>query len=189
MNGTVKVNEVIGRISKHIYGHFQEHLGRGIYDGIWVGKDSEIDHVEGIRTDVLKALQALHIPVLRWPGGCFADEYHWANGVGDLSERKPMVNTHWGGTVESNAFGTHEFMRLCELLECEPYICGNVGSGSVQELAEWIEYITFPKGTPMSDWRIQNGKQEPWELTYVGVGNESLGMWWKYDARVLCRLI
>ena len=175
MNGTVKVNEVIGRISKHIYGHFQEHLGRGIYDGIWVGKDSSIDHIEGIRTDVLKALQALHIPVLRWPGGCFADEYHWANGVGDLSERKPMVNTHWGGTVESNAFGTHEFMALCELLECEPYICGNVGSGSVQELADWVEYMTFPKGTPMSDWRIKNGKQEPWKLTYVGVGNESWG--------------
>ncbi|MGG0594710.1 alpha-N-arabinofuranosidase [Bacillus altitudinis] len=175
MNGTVKVNEVIGTISKHIYGHFQEHLGRGIYDGIWVGKDSSIDHIEGIRTDVLKALQALHIPVLRWPGGCFADEYHWANGVGDLSERKPMVNTHWGGTVESNAFGTHEFMALCELLECEPYICGNVGSGSVQELADWVEYMTFPKGTPMSDWRIKNGKQEPWKLTYVGVGNESWG--------------
>ncbi|MBS4742108.1 alpha-N-arabinofuranosidase [Bacillus safensis] len=175
MKGTVKVNDVIGRISKHIYGHFQEHLGRGIYDGIWVGKDSEIDHIEGIRTDVLKALQALHIPVLRWPGGCFADEYHWANGVGEMSERKPMVNTHWGGTVESNAFGTHEFMALCELLECEPYICGNVGSGSVQELADWVEYMTFPKGTPMSDWRIQNGKQEPWKLTYVGVGNESWG--------------
>lgn len=175
MKGTVKVNDVIGRISKHIYGHFQEHLGRGIYDGIWVGKNSEIDHIEGIRTDVLKALQALHIPVLRWPGGCFADEYHWANGVGDLSERKPMVNTHWGGTVESNEFGTHEFMKLCELLECEPYICGNVGSGTVQELADWVEYITFPKGTPMSDWRIQNGKQEPWDLTYVGVGNESWG--------------
>ncbi|MGG1417514.1 alpha-L-arabinofuranosidase AbfB [Bacillus subtilis] len=161
-----------GTINKNIYGHFAEHLGRGIYEGIWVGTDSDIPNINGIRKDVLEALKQLHIPVLRWPGGCFADEYHWANGVGD---RKTMLNTHWGGTIESNEFGTHEFMMLCELLECEPYICGNVGSGTVQEMAEWIEYMTFEEGTPMSDCRKQNGREEPWKLKYFGVGNENWG--------------
>lgn len=161
-----------GTINKNIYGHFAEHLGRGIYEGIWVGTDSDIPNINGIRKDVLEALKQLHIPVLRWPGGCFADEYHWANGVGD---RKTMLNTHWGGTIESNEFGTHEFMMLCELLECEPYICGNVGSGTVQEMSEWIEYMTFEEGTPMSDWRKQNGREEPWKLKYFGVGNENWG--------------
>ncbi|MDS9996558.1 alpha-N-arabinofuranosidase [Bacillus atrophaeus] len=161
-----------GTINKNIYGQFAEHLGRGIYEGIWVGKDSEIPHVNGVRKDVLEALKRLQIPVLRWPGGCFADEYHWANGVGD---RKSMLNTHWGGTIESNEFGTHEFMMLCDMLECEPYICGNVGSGTVQEMSEWVEYMTFEGGTPMSDWRKQNGREDPWKLTYFGVGNENWG--------------
>lgn len=154
----IQTDIVKGTINKNIYGHFAEHLGRGIYEGIWVGTDSNIPNINGIRKDVLEALKQLNIPVLRWPGGCFADEYHWANGVGD---RKTMLNTHWGGTIESNEFGTHEFMMLCELLECEPYICGNVGSGTVQEMAEWIEYMTFEEGTPMSDWRKQNGREEP----------------------------
>ncbi len=168
----IQTDIVKGTINKNIYGHFAEHLGRGIYEGIWVGTDSNIPNINGIRKDVLEALKQLNIPVLRWPGGCFADEYHWANGVGD---RKTMLNTHWGGTIESNEFGTHEFMMLCELLECEPYICGNVGSGTVQEMAEWIEYMTFEEGTPMSDWRKQNGREEPWKLTYFGVGNENWG--------------
>lgn len=168
----IQTDIVKGTINKNIYGHFAEHLGRGIYEGIWVGTDSDIPNINGIRKDVLEALKQLHIPVLRWPGGCFADEYHWANGVGD---RKTMLNTHWGGTIESNEFGTHEFMMLCELLECEPYICGNVGSGTVQEMAEWIEYMTFEEGTPMSDWRKQNGREEPWKLKYFGVGNENWG--------------
>ncbi|SDK19280.1 alpha-N-arabinofuranosidase [Sediminibacillus albus] len=162
-------------INKNIYGHFAEHLGRGIYEGIWVGEDSAIANTKGIRNDVLEALKKLDIPVLRWPGGCFADEYHWKDGVGPREDRKRMVNTHWGGVVENNHFGTHEFMLLCELLGAEPYICGNVGSGTVQEMSEWVEYITFNGESPMANWRAENGKKDPWKLNYFGVGNESWG--------------
>lgn len=164
-----------GTISRYIYGHFAEHLGRCIYEGFWVGEDSPIPNTNGIRNDIVEALKKLNIPVLRWPGGCFADEYHWKNGVGPRSERKTMLNTHWGGVVETNHFGTHEFMELCEMLGCEPYISGNVGSGSVQEMQEWIEYMTLEKGTPMSEWRIKNGRKEPWKLKFFGIGNESWG--------------
>ncbi|WP_077619388.1 alpha-N-arabinofuranosidase [Bacillus sinesaloumensis] len=164
-----------GKINRNIYGHFAEHLGRCIYEGIWVGEDSSIPNTEGIRNDVLAALKNIKIPVLRWPGGCFADEYHWKDGVGPKENRKRMVNTHWGGVVENNHFGTHEFMLLCELLECEPYICGNVGSGTVQEMAEWVEYMTFEGESPMANWRRENGREEPWKLTYFGVGNENWG--------------
>ncbi|UJW59237.1 alpha-N-arabinofuranosidase [Bacillus sp. A116_S68] len=164
-----------GKISKHIYGHFSEHLGRCIYEGLWVGEDSEIPNTDGIRNDVLAALKELNIPVLRWPGGCFADEYHWKDGIGPREKRKRMVNTHWGGVVENNHFGTHEFMRLCELLDTEPYICGNVGSGTVQEMSEWVEYMTFGGESPMSAWRQGNGQKDPWKLKYFGVGNENWG--------------
>ncbi|MEH7373537.1 alpha-N-arabinofuranosidase [Neobacillus drentensis] len=164
-----------GKINKNIYGHFAEHLGRCIYEGIWVGEDSSIPNTKGIRNDVLAALKNIKVPVLRWPGGCFADEYHWKDGVGPSEGRKRMVNTHWGGVVENNHFGTHEFMLLCELLECEPYICGNVGSGTVQEMSEWVEYMTFEGESPMANWRRENGRDEPWELKYFGVGNENWG--------------
>lgn len=163
------------KISKHIYGHFAEHLGRCIYEGVWVGEDSHIPNTNGIRNDVVEALKKINIPVLRWPGGCFADEYHWKDGVGPRNNRKRMVNTHWGGVVENNHFGTHEFMMLCQMLETEPYICGNVGSGTVQEMSEWVEYMTFDGESPMADWRQENGKKEPWKLTYFGVGNENWG--------------
>ena len=163
------------KISKHIYGHFSEHLGRGIYEGLWVGEDSDIPNTNGIRNDVLEALRKINVPVLRWPGGCFADEYHWKDGVGPREKRKKMINTHWGGVVEDNSFGTHEFMMLCEMLECEPYICGNVGSGTVQEMSEWVEYITFDGESPMANWRRENGREDPWRLKYFGVGNESWG--------------
>lgn len=164
-----------GTISKHIYGHFAEHLGRCIYEGIWVGEDSPIPNVNGIRKDVLEALKHIQIPVLRWPGGCFADEYHWKDGIGPRETRKKMVNTHWGGVTENNHFGTHEFLMLCELLECEPYICGNVGSGTVQEMSEWVEYMTFGGESPMANLRAENGRKEPWKLKYFGVGNENWG--------------
>ncbi|WP_042456056.1 alpha-N-arabinofuranosidase [Neobacillus dielmonensis] len=164
-----------GKINKNIYGHFAEHLGRCIYGGIWVGEDSLIPNTMGIRNDVLEALKEINIPVLRWPGGCFADEYHWKDGVGPKENRKRMVNTHWGGVVENNHFGTHEFMLLCELLGCEPYICGNVGSGTVQEMSEWVEYMTFDGESPMANWRRENGREKPWKLTYFGVGNENWG--------------
>lgn len=164
-----------GKINKNIYGHFAEHLGRCIYEGIWVGKDSPIPNTDGIRNDVVEALKELKIPVLRWPGGCFADEYHWMDGIGPYEDRPKMVNTHWGGVVENNHFGTHEFMRLCDLIGTEPYICGNVGSGTVKEMQQWIEYMTFDGVSPMSALRKENGREEPWKLKYFGVGNENWG--------------
>lgn len=162
-------------ISRHIYGHFAEHLGRCIYEGIWVGEDSPIPHTRGIRQDVVQALRAINIPVLRWPGGCFADEYHWKDGIGPRTARPSMVNTHWGGVTENNHFGTHEFFDLCDQLGCAPYICGNVGSGSVQEMQQWVEYATLEGSSPMADWRRANGRAQPWTLPYFGVGNENWG--------------
>ena len=162
-------------INRHIYGHFAEHLGRGIYGGLWVGADSPIPNINGARKDVVDALKRLNIPNLRWPGGCFADEYHWMDGIGPVARRPKMINTHWGGVVEDNSFGTHEFLNLCELLGTEPYICGNVGSGSVEEMSKWVEYVTFDGESPMANLRRQNGRQEPWKVKYWGVGNENWG--------------
>ncbi|MDF2922162.1 MAG: alpha-N-arabinofuranosidase [Paenibacillaceae bacterium] len=172
---SVQSGATAGRINRNIYGHFAEHLGRCIYEGIWVGKASPIPHTNGIRNDVVKALKQLNIPVLRWPGGCFADEYHWKDGVGPADNRPRMVNTHWGGTVENNHFGTHEFMELCAQLGTEPYINGNVGSGTVYEMQQWVEYLTFDGESPMSNWRREHGRAEPWRVKYFGVGNESWG--------------
>jgi alpha-L-arabinofuranosidase len=163
------------KIDRNIYGHFSEHLGHCIYEGFWVGEDSPIPNTRGIRNDLVAALKAIRIPVLRWPGGCFADEYHWMDGIGPRETRPSMINTHWGGVTESNAFGTHEFMDLCEQLDCEPYICGNLGSGSVQEMQQWVEYITSDAISPMTNLRKQNGREAPWKLTYFGVGNENWG--------------
>lgn len=162
-------------IPKEIYGQFAEHLGTCIYGGLWVGKDSPIPNTDGYRTDVLNALKELHVPVLRWPGGCFADEYHWMDGIGPKEQRPKMVNNNWGGTIEDNSFGTHEFFNLCELLGCEPYLSGNVGSGTVEELAKWVEYITSEGDSPMANLRRKNGRDKSWNLKYLGVGNESWG--------------
>jgi alpha-N-arabinofuranosidase len=162
-------------INKNIYGHFAEHLGTCIYGGLWVGENSPIPNTNGYRNDVLEALKKLQIPVLRWPGGCFADEYHWMDGIGILEKRPKMVNNNWGGTVEDNSFGTHEFLNLCELLGCEPYISGNVGSGTVEELAKWVEYMTSDGDSPMANLRRQNGRDKAWKVKYLGVGNESWG--------------
>ena len=164
-----------GTISRHIYGHFAEHLGRCIYDGIWVGEDSSIPNVRGIRTDIVEALKAIGIPNLRWPGGCFADTYHWRHGIGPRIDRPSMVNVHWGGNTEDNSFGTHEFLDLCDQLGCEPYICGNVGSGTIQEMAEWVEYVNSDADSPVTQTRGRNGRAEPWGVTYWGVGNENWG--------------
>ncbi len=171
----INPNQKISKISKDIYGHFAEHLGRCIYNGIFVGKNSKIPNVNGMRSDVVNALKEMGIPVLRWPGGCFADEYHWKDGIGSLENRKKMVNTNWGGVVEDNSFGTHEFFELCEQLGCDAYVNGNVGSGSVQEMNEWIEYMTFDGISPMAQLRRENGREKPWKLKYFGVGNESWG--------------
>jgi len=162
-------------ISRNIYGHFAEHLGRCIYAGIWVGPDSSIPNTRGIRNDIVEALKKIKIPVLRWPGGCFADEYHWKDGIGPPPQRPTMVNTHWGMVTENNHFGTHEFLDLCEQLGCEPYIAGNLGSGTVQEMQQWVEYITFDGISPMADLRRANGREKPWHLKYFGIGNENWG--------------
>ena len=164
-----------GHINPEIYGHFSEHLGRCIYEGLYVGENSEIPNVHGMRKDVVDALKDMKIPVLRWPGGCFADEYHWRDGIGPKETRKKMVNTHWGGVTEDNSFGTHEFFELCEQIGCKTYINGNVGSGSVQEMSEWVEYMTFDGVSPMAELRKQNGHEKPWKVDYFGVGNENWG--------------
>jgi len=162
-------------VNKNIYGHFAEHLGRGIYEGIWVGPDSPIPNTRGIRNDVVAALKQLDIPVLRWPGGCFADEYHWKDGIGPRDKRPSMINTHWGGVVEDNSFGTHEFMDLVEQLGTDAYITGNVGSGTPQEMMEWVEYMTSDAVSPMANLRRQNGREKPWHVPYFGIANEPWG--------------
>jgi len=162
-------------ISRHIYGHFSEHLGHCIYGGYWVGETSSIPNTRGIRNDIVEALKKTQIPNLRWPGGCFADEYHWTDGIGPCEQRPKMINTHWGGVTEDNSFGTHEFLDLCEQLGAEPYICGNVGSGSVEEMSKWVEYINSDGVNPMADVRRKNGRDKPWNVKYWGVGNENWG--------------
>jgi alpha-N-arabinofuranosidase len=171
----INVDHKKSTINKNIYGHFSEHLGRCIYEGLWVGLDSPIPNTNGMRNDVVEALKKIKLPVLRWPGGCFADEYHWKDGIGPKENRKKMINTHWGGVVEDNSFGTHEFMELCNQVGCEPYINGNLGSGTVQEMSEWIEYMTFEGVSPMADLRKANGQEKPWKVKYFGVGNENWG--------------
>ena len=164
-----------GTISRNIFGHFSEHLGRCIYQGLFVGKDSPIPNVNGMRADVVQALKKIGVPVLRWPGGCFADEYHWEDGIGPQEGRKRMVNTHWGGVVEDNSFGTHEFLELCDQLGCEPYINANVGSGTIREMAEWVEYLNSAGDSTVVKKRWANGRKDPWGVKFWGVGNESWG--------------
>lgn len=172
---SIQADRPVSKIHKEIYGHFSEHLGRCIYGGFYVGEDSPIPNVRGIRSDVVEALRGIRIPVLRWPGGCFADEYHWMDGIGPKESRKKMINTHWGGVTEDNSFGTHEYFDLCSQLGCEAYVNGNLGSGTVQEMSEWVEYITLDGVSPMADLRKKNGREKPWELSFFGVGNENWG--------------
>jgi alpha-N-arabinofuranosidase len=163
-------------INRHIYGHFAEHLGRCIYDGFYVGENNtKIPNTNGVRNDIVEALKKLKIPNLRWPGGCFADTYHWKDGVGPKDKRPSIVNTWWGGVTENNSFGTHDFLNMCELLGTEPYLAGNIGSGTVQELTDWVQYVNFSGKSPMSDWRRQNGRDKPWKVKFWGVGNEAWG--------------
>ncbi|MDE1191763.1 MAG: hypothetical protein PW786_06465 [Arachidicoccus sp.] len=162
-------------INRNIYGMFSEHLGRGIYDGLWTDSAVTVKKQDRIRLDVVDALREIKIPNLRWPGGCFADEYHWQDGVGEPSKRPKMVNTNWGGVTEDNSFGTHEFLELCSLLNTQPYITGNLGSGTVQEMSQWVEYLNFDGISPMTELRKKNGRTEPWNGQFFGVGNESWG--------------
>lgn len=162
-------------INKNIYGQFSEHLGHCIYQGIWVGEESLIPNTKGIRNDVINALKEIQVPVLRWPGGCFADEYHWKNGIGPRETRPKMINTNWGGVTEDNSFGTHEFLDFCQLIGAEPYISMNIGSGTVEEASQWIEYLNSDNESPMTQLRRKNGREKPWNVKYVGIGNEPWG--------------
>ncbi len=152
-----------------------EHLGRNVYEGIWVGEGSSIPNTRGYRNDVLAALKKLRVPVLRWPGGCFADEYHWRDGIGPRDKRPHRVNTFWGGVIEPNEFGTHEFFELAEMLGTKTYLAVNVGSGTVAEMSQWVEYITSPSQSSLANERRANGRDKPWKIDYIGVGNEPWG--------------
>ena len=163
------------KIDKEIYGQFAEHLGRCIYGGIYVGEQSDIPNIHGFREDVVGALEDMKIPVLRWPGGCFADTYHWKDGIGPKQDRPSIINVNWGGATEDNSFGTHEFLDFCNLIHAEPYINLNVGSGTVQEAADWIEYVNSSNVSPMTKLRKKNGRDKPWHVNYWGIGNETWG--------------
>ena len=164
------------KINRHIYGHFAEHLGHCIYGGFYVGENNaRIANTRGVRNDVVDALKKLKVPNLRWPGGCFADTYHWKDGIGSKEKRPSLVNKWWGGVTEDNSFGTHDFLDLCERIGAEPYLAGNVGSGTVQEYADWIQYVNFDKDSPMSKLRKLNGREAPWKVRFWGVGNEVWG--------------
>jgi alpha-N-arabinofuranosidase len=171
----VRTDNEIGKIRPELHGQFAEHLGSCIYGGIWVGKDSPIANINGFRKQVIEYLKELEVPVLRWPGGCFADDYHWQEGIGPVKQRPRRPNLNWGNVIDDNSFGTHEFIGLCRLIGAEPYLAGNVGSGSPTELREWLEYCNFPSGTTLSDLRASNGSVEPFHVRYWGVGNESWG--------------
>lgn len=171
----ILADEPIGTIQPEIYGHFAEHLGGCVDEGIWVGPDSKIPNIDGLRTGVVEALRKLRVPVLRWPGGCFADDYHWMDGIGPREKRPRTVNLWWGHTIEDNAFGTHEFLRLCELIGAKPYLAGNLGSGSVREMRDWVEYCNFSGDTTLARMRRTNGREAPFGVRYWGVGNENWG--------------
>ena len=173
--GTLKADQPGAPISRYIYGQFSEHLGRGIYDGVWVGEDSKIPNVRGIRSDVVAALKDAHVPIIRWPGGCFADEYHWRDGIGPRDQRPVRKNNWWGGSPETNAFGTHEFMDFVEQVGADPYVSINVGSSNPTEMREWIEYMTSPGDDTLAQERRKNGRDKPFHVPVVGIGNESWG--------------
>jgi alpha-L-arabinofuranosidase len=172
----VHASEAELTINKNIYGHFAEHLGHCIYDGIYVGEgNSKIPNTQGVRNDIIDALKKLKVPNLRWPGGCFADTYHWQDGIGPKANRPKMVNVWWGGVTEDNSFGTHDFLNMCEAIGASPYLAGNVGSGTVKELSDWVNYVNFDGVSPMSTLRKQNGREKPWSVSMWGVGNEAWG--------------
>jgi alpha-N-arabinofuranosidase len=173
---TINADQAKHQINKHIYGHFAEHLGACIYGGLYVGEsNTKIPHVNGVRKDVIEALKKMKIPNLRWPGGCFADTYHWKDGIGPKAQRPSIVNAWWGGVTEDNSFGTHDFLNMCKELGTEPYLAGNVGSGTVKELADWVQYVNHNGVSPMANLRKENGAEKAWGVKYWGVGNEAWG--------------
>jgi alpha-N-arabinofuranosidase len=174
-SAVIHADQLGAKIDRHIFGQFAEHLGRGIEEGVWVGEDSPIPNVRGIRKDVTAALRELHVPVVRWPGGCFADEYHWRDGIGPRAQRPATLNTNWGGVPESNAFGTHEFLDFVDMIGADAYINGNLGTGSAREMAEWLQYMTSDRPTSLTAERARNGHPKPWKIAYFAVGNEAWG--------------
>jgi len=175
VTATIHADQPGAKIDRHIYGQFAEHLGRGIYEGVWVGPKSKIPNTRGFRNDVVAALRDLHVPVVRWPGGCFADEYHWRDGIGPRAKRPVTLNTNWGGVPETNEFGTHEFLDFAELIGADAYINANLGTGSPREMAEWLQYMTSDKPTALTAERARNGHPKPWKISYFAVGNEAWG--------------
>ncbi|NLS25355.1 Intracellular exo-alpha-L-arabinofuranosidase 2 [Sphingomonas sp. S2M10] len=172
---TVHGDKPGAKYDRRIFGQFAEHLGTGIYGGLWVGTDSKIPNVKGFRRDVIDALKAINVPVIRWPGGCFADEYHWREGIGPRAKRPVKVNTNWGGVTEDNAVGTNEFMDFTEVVGAEAYVSGNVGTADPSEMAEWVEYMTSPTKSTIANQRRANGRDKPWKLPMFGIGNELWG--------------
>ena len=172
---TVHADQTGPVISRDIFGQFAEQLGTGIYGGVWVGPNSKIPNVRGMRTDVVQALRAIKVPNVRWPGGCFADAYHWRNGIGATEKRPITYNSSWGQPLEPNAFGTHEFMDFIEQIGSEAYLTVNVGTGSPQEAADWLEYMSTDQPTALGDERVTNGRKAPWRVKFLGIGNESWG--------------
>jgi len=175
MELSIDASKTGAKIDRNIFGQFAEHLGHGVYEGIWVGPDSTIPNTRGIRSDVVAALKALKVPNVRWPGGCFADEYHWRKGIGPADRRAITLNPNWGGVIEPNTFGTHEFLDFVEQIGSEAYISVNVGSGTPQEAAEWLEYLTSAQPTTLAKERAANGHPAPYNIAYLGIGNESWG--------------
>jgi alpha-N-arabinofuranosidase len=172
---TIHADRPGAKIDRHIYGQFAEHLGRGIYEGVWVGPKSKIPNTRGFRNDVVAALRDLHVPVVRWPGGCFADEYHWRDGIGPRAKRPVTLNTNWGGVPETNEFGTHEFLDFAQMIGADAYINANLGTGSPQEMAQWLQYMTSDRPTALTAERARNGHPAPWKIAYFAVGNEAWG--------------
>src|SRR5690242_20558419 len=170
---TVEASKAGAKIDRNIFGQFAEHLGHGVYEGIWVGPGSPIPNTRGIRNDVVAALKAIKVPNVRWPGGCFADEYHWRKGIGSADKRPVTLNPNWGGVIEPNTFGTHEFMDFLEQIGSEAYLSVNVGSGTPQEAAEWLEYLTAAQPTTLVKERATNGRPGPYKIPFLGIGNES----------------
>lgn len=183
---TINPKDTIATIQPAIYGHFSEHLGRCIYDGFWVGEDSPIPNTQGFRNDVLAAFRKMQPSVIRWPGGCFADDYHWQDGIGPRQQRPRRINIHWGEVIETNAVGTQEFIQLCRLVGAEPYLCGNVGSGTVRELRDWVEYCNFPGDSTWARQRAADGSSEPFNVKYWGVGNENWGCGGNFSPEDYC---
>jgi alpha-L-arabinofuranosidase len=172
---TIDASQLQYKINKDIYGQFSEDLGHCIYGGIWVGTNSPIPNIDGIRKDVVEALRKIKVPVLRWPGGCFADGYHWKDGIGPRDKRPHTINVNWGGVTDNNEFGTAEFLEFCKLIGCQPYFTANLGSGTVKEFSQWVEYVNSNQPSYITDLRKRNGHDKPWGVKYWGLGNESWG--------------